>query len=183
MRHPPVVLAFLMQQEGWSLNQAYHAVQQRRPQIQPNAGFWKQLQAWQDHLSGLTTKPARFTELNSPLVASHMWFVTCRDLDGLSDQRNCWEWLRQAEKDSLTIRHVDALEKCVQFVLSRSSLRIDWEWLRCVCEQLDENNSDPNFSAIDKALEILRNQSSIHDGTTVGQTQIDQACRFLIQGM
>jgi len=42
-RSPTVVIAHLMQQEGWDMEKALRFVQQRRPKVQPNAGFMEQL--------------------------------------------------------------------------------------------------------------------------------------------
>lgn len=44
-RSPTVVIAHLMREEGWAADRALRFIQERRPSVQPNAGFMEQLRA------------------------------------------------------------------------------------------------------------------------------------------
>ncbi|XP_071760202.1 dual specificity protein phosphatase 14-like [Centroberyx gerrardi] len=51
-RSPALVMAYLMRYEGVTLRQAYERVLEKRPYIRPNAGFWRQLMAYERTLLG-----------------------------------------------------------------------------------------------------------------------------------
>ncbi|XP_056139331.1 dual specificity protein phosphatase 14 [Lampris incognitus] len=51
-RSPALVLAYLMKCEGVSLRQAHELVMEKRSFIRPNAGFWRQLMAYERSLFG-----------------------------------------------------------------------------------------------------------------------------------
>ncbi|KAL7863471.1 hypothetical protein SRHO_G00124550 [Serrasalmus rhombeus] len=50
-RSASTVIAFLMKQQGWSLDYALNHVRERRPIVQPNEGFLRQLQTYSGILS------------------------------------------------------------------------------------------------------------------------------------
>ena len=45
-RSASTVIAFVMKQQGWSLDHALNHVRERRPIVQPNEGFLRQLQTY-----------------------------------------------------------------------------------------------------------------------------------------
>ncbi|XP_064390141.1 dual specificity protein phosphatase 13A-like [Halichondria panicea] len=55
-RSATVVIAYLMQLRGWSLETAGTHVSQKRPKVYPNLGFMKQLELHQTKLSGTIGK-------------------------------------------------------------------------------------------------------------------------------
>lgn len=54
-RSATIVLAYLMKKNDWSLKQAYSYVKDKRKQINPNIGFWKQLEKLEIGLRGSST--------------------------------------------------------------------------------------------------------------------------------
>ncbi|KAF7657593.1 hypothetical protein LDENG_00024830 [Lucifuga dentata] len=54
-RSPALVMAYLMRCEGMTLRQAHELVLEQRPYIRPNAGFWRQLLAYERTLLGRNT--------------------------------------------------------------------------------------------------------------------------------
>lgn len=51
-RSATIVLAYLMKKNGWSLKQTYVYVKDKRKQIHPNIGFWRQLEKLEIALRG-----------------------------------------------------------------------------------------------------------------------------------
>lgn len=54
-RSPALVMAYLMRYRGVTLRQAHHWVQESRPYIRLNAGFWEQLLQYEKRLYGRNT--------------------------------------------------------------------------------------------------------------------------------
>jgi hypothetical protein len=50
--HDYFIYVFFFQQNRWPLKECFQYVQQRRKEIAPNRGFWKQLQALEMQLLG-----------------------------------------------------------------------------------------------------------------------------------
>ncbi|TRY85511.1 hypothetical protein DNTS_011963 [Danionella cerebrum] len=55
-RSASTVVAFLMKQQGWTLDQSLNHVRERRPIVQPNDGFLKQLQTYSGILNARKSK-------------------------------------------------------------------------------------------------------------------------------
>lgn len=65
-RSPALVMAYLMRYKGTTLREAHRWVQDCRPYVRPNAGFWHQLLRYEKKLYGKNTvKVAPCLELNS----------------------------------------------------------------------------------------------------------------------
>ncbi|KAJ8406168.1 hypothetical protein AAFF_G00303990 [Aldrovandia affinis] len=54
-RSPALVMAYLMRYRGTTLREAYRWVQDSRPYIRPNSGFWRQLLDYEKKLYGKNT--------------------------------------------------------------------------------------------------------------------------------
>ncbi|XP_053361310.1 protein phosphatase Slingshot homolog 3 isoform X1 [Clarias gariepinus] len=72
-RSASTVIAFLMKQQGWTLEEALNHVRERRPIVQPNDGFLRQLQTYSGILnaskqrhSSLWKRKSRAETLNKP---------------------------------------------------------------------------------------------------------------------
>lgn len=55
-RSASTVLAYLMKAKGWSLTEAFDTIKARRPVVQPNEGFWAQLQVYEGMLRAFNTQ-------------------------------------------------------------------------------------------------------------------------------
>jgi len=51
-RSATIVIAFLMFSRKWTVETAFHFLKERRPVINPNKGFWKQLSEFEGRLFG-----------------------------------------------------------------------------------------------------------------------------------
>ncbi|XP_063076290.1 dual specificity protein phosphatase 18 [Engraulis encrasicolus] len=75
-RSPTLVIAYLMKHKGLTLRQAHGQVQESRPGIRLNAGFWEQLLEYEKRLYGKNTVKVATTPLEpiasskSPLLGS-----------------------------------------------------------------------------------------------------------------
>ncbi|KAG5847701.1 hypothetical protein ANANG_G00128980 [Anguilla anguilla] len=54
-RSPALVMAYLMRYKGTTLREAHRWVQDSRPYVRPNAGFWRQLLDYEKQLYGKNT--------------------------------------------------------------------------------------------------------------------------------
>mmetsp|Transcript_6129 Transcript_6129/g.14768 ORF Transcript_6129/g.14768 Transcript_6129/m.14768 type:complete len:360 (+) Transcript_6129:309-1388(+) len=54
-RSSTIVLAYFMHSKHWTLKDAYEFTKANRPQIRPNPGFWRQLEAFEKSLFGVST--------------------------------------------------------------------------------------------------------------------------------
>lgn len=67
-RSPALVMAYLMRYRGVTLRQAHHWVQESRPYIRLNAGFWEQLLQYERRLFGKNTVRVMPAEDPAPLA-------------------------------------------------------------------------------------------------------------------
>ncbi|CAJ0921664.1 unnamed protein product, partial [Mesorhabditis belari] len=54
-RSAALCLAYLVKGEGFTLKDAYHHLNQRRPIVSPNVGFWRQLIDYEKEAKGDST--------------------------------------------------------------------------------------------------------------------------------
>ncbi|XP_035527141.1 dual specificity protein phosphatase 18 [Morone saxatilis] len=67
-RSPALVMAYLMRYRGVTLRQAHHWVQESRPYVRLNAGFWDQLLQYERRLYGKNTVRVAAVEEAPPLT-------------------------------------------------------------------------------------------------------------------
>jgi dual specificity phosphatase 12 len=155
-RSASVVLAYFMRFHQMTRDQAYVEVKRRRPKINPNPGFWKQLEAFEallqskpvdnDDETDLSTRPFD-TEWAKQCQAS---FATCRELPDAMQKEESWKRLAliSNEKDLSQI-----LVASLDFIWGRGLLEVDLEWLAYICQLLssqleDERSMPPKELAI-----------------------------------
>lgn len=155
-RSASVVIAYYMRFHQMTRDQAYVEVKRRRPKINPNPGFWKQLETFEallqskpvdtDDETGFSTK-SFYTKWATQCQAS---FATCRELPDAMQKEESWKRLEliSNEKDLSQILFV-----CLDFIWGRGLLEVDLEWLAYLCQLLssqieDECSMPPNDLAI-----------------------------------
>uniref|UniRef100_A0A8C1PI66 protein-serine/threonine phosphatase n=1 Tax=Cyprinus carpio TaxID=7962 RepID=A0A8C1PI66_CYPCA len=87
-RSASTVIAYLMKQQGWTLDQALNHVRERRPIVQPNEGFLKQLHTY----SGILNASVHFSVMSTELNSKHC-IVPC------SKQRHSALWRRKSKSE------------------------------------------------------------------------------------
>ena len=191
-RSATVVLAFVLLHHRprlTTLQQAYEMIQAQRPKIQPNTGFWKQLQVWETMSQDddgwrrpLISTGSDILSTKSPLLASSAWFATCRDL-GPAHEQKWWQCMAAALAQSTKEINGFWME-CLDLVWDRGVLTIDLEWFRNACEQLetDHQKSNPDGGCLlDCTLEVIMDRHSefcVRHGVTTRQR--NQACRIFL---
>jgi hypothetical protein len=145
-RSSSVVMAYLIRFHGMSRDDAYLAVKKRRPKVNPNQGFWKQLQTFEAQLTAEPDfkPPLRQIRGEAELDAqrrliqeSYLLYTTCRDMESGITESNCFQWLfpSPSNKD-IDPYYKRYLSLCVDLVWAHGVLTIDVEWLVFCCQQL-----------------------------------------------
>ena len=184
-RSATVVLAYLMHRCRIPLKQAHNLVQQRRSQIQPNKGFWKQLRTFERYLKtgdSLSRCMSSEGSHDRALHESIVCFVTCRDIPEHMENYKCWKWL-EAYSDP---QHNEILLRCLNLICSRGAPNCDVEWFRCLCERLEERQTNPCEDApLDRAIAILMGPTSdfaAQPNYLIHRCQFDRIIRCLLNG-
>lgn len=162
-RSATIVMAFLMRYHNVTRDEAFVWVKRKRPKINPNDGFWKQLGAFEielrtskDPLPRRDFGQQRLLENNNSathqqLHISLISFSTCRDVPELLDKVDCWSWLRNRERD-------EVLNAALDFVWGRGLGDNDLQWFSCVCDHIIERQGDE--SSVHRAFAILEDPNS-----------------------
>jgi len=163
-RSSSVVMAYLMRFHGMSRDDAYLAVKKRRPKVNPNQGFWKQLELFEAQIAAKSGVEKhllddRLNEDEVELVCDerkmirecYLLYVACRDMmgNGATDS-NCFRWLlppsSSTESSSSRAHYTQCLAMCVELVWTHCVLAIDVEWLVFCCQEVwrrQESGLDP----------------------------------------
>lgn len=75
-RSPALVMAYLMKHKGLTLRQAHGRVQENRPGVRLNAGFWEQLLDYERRLYGKNTVRVA-APLEPPMLPKRTWSLSC----------------------------------------------------------------------------------------------------------
>ncbi|XP_036410619.1 dual specificity protein phosphatase 18 [Megalops cyprinoides] len=70
-RSPALVMAYLMRYKGVTLREAHHWVQDSRPSVRPNAGFWRQLLDYEKKLYGKNTVKVELVDYEDKLYGKN----------------------------------------------------------------------------------------------------------------
>ncbi|KAK1804281.1 hypothetical protein P4O66_020014 [Electrophorus voltai] len=90
-RSASTVMAFLMKQQGWGLDHALNYVRERRPIVQPNDSFFRQLQIYSGILSARSKSVAVIT-VSACFSVGGKWLQQVIDYNG-SDASQCYSGL------------------------------------------------------------------------------------------
>jgi len=176
-RSATVVLAYLVRYHGMSRDEAYLAVRKRRPMVNPNPGFWKQLEAFETYCRNKNSKnvvsdsPGQFEFDTEWATRSNALFATCRELPGVVEKAECFRQLSYAE-------NLDAvLFVALDFIWGRGLLDVDVDWLACICRILDKTSA--KVHAANRVKAMLTSDESKFNLIWAGEIYEDQIERVL----
>ena len=169
-RSATVVLAYLIQYQHMSLNDAYRHVKQRRPSIAPNSGFWAQLQVWEQQCSSnqnvviANCVPSQNTVNCEWASLSVALFTTFRQVQEMDDyQELCFSAALDTPLDTVLLVALD-------YVWGQGGSRFAVEWLVRLCEYLSSARTTTTMSNIyDHVLAILEDPQSTFCEQWVGE--------------
>jgi protein-tyrosine phosphatase len=181
-RSASVVLAYYMRFHHMTRDQAYVEVKRRRPKINPNPGFWKQLETFEAQLQSKPVDNDDETDLSTKYFDTE-WaihcqasFGTCRELPDAMQKEESWKRLEliSNEKDLSQILFV-----CLDFIWGRGLREVDLEWLAYLCQLLssqieDECSMPPN----ELALAMVTNPDSEFTNMWSGEIYDPQVQQF-----
>lgn len=122
--------------------------------VNPNEGFWKQLEAYETILN--TEKSKSTTGGNTTIATStdeesmKQWarrtqalFATCREIPQVLQTHNCWRLVEsiQGESSSSSPITIKLLSICLDYVWGRGVRDEDIDWLLFVCDQFPPHDA------------------------------------------
>jgi hypothetical protein len=120
--------------------------------INPNDGFWNQLESFEQCLLGDSRESSGSEILATDEDSLRLWtqqtqalFATCAAIPQVLEAEDCWKLLDHVSKDNPLARKL--LTLCLDFVWGRGVNDGDIEWLLFVCRQ---------FPSKDFPITILR---------------------------
>jgi hypothetical protein len=144
-RSATVVIAYLMRYHNMPIDEAYGVCKTRRHKVNPNQGFWKQLQEYGTKLNmerrDITTgcengAPGTLLgELKDLVLQSNAIFATCRELSIRQMCNNThFSGIFTRLKSAEQMKQI--LNVCIDFVWGRGILDVDIDWMIFICRHL-----------------------------------------------
>jgi hypothetical protein len=137
-RSATVVLAYLMRYHNMTRDEAYIHVKRKRP-INPNEGFWRQLEVYESQLAQKGAETEATTK-DSPVdnawaKVSSGTFLLCRDaLSGTVITDHCFALIEKGKKVDTS----EVLFVCLDYIWGRGIILAEVEWLAAACAVLEE---------------------------------------------
>lgn len=180
-RSATVVIAYLIRYLEMTRDEAYVEVKKRRPQINPNPGFWRQLQSFESLCRGQipAIEPSSSTAQDmfdmEWATSSNALFATCRELPGVVEEADCFRNLS-------SVKNYDrVLFVALDFVWGRGVLHVDIDWLACVCRLLDGTHTmEGNKSAAEAVNAMLTSHDSEFTNIWSGEVYNHEIKRVLL---
>ena len=133
-RSATVAIAYLMKYHSFSRDAAYQYVKERRPLINPNPGFWSQLQLFQARLKSNTSNAEELQYNKSWAQKSLANFQT---IGHICDDAECFsEISSNTDIEQLLFVATD-------FVFGRGISDTDLPWFRSLCKTCKRFYNDP----------------------------------------
>jgi hypothetical protein len=150
-RSTTIVMAYLMRYHNMTRDQAYVHCKTKRPMVNPNEGFWRQLEDYETKLVSVFKTQASSMQLVSSKekkwafdaaweIQSHALYTTCREIPKVMEQDDCWKRLERIQTPNEMSR---ILFVCLDFVWGRGIKNVDLDWLVEVCRYLPHCPSSP----------------------------------------
>jgi hypothetical protein len=172
-RSATVVIAYLMRYHNMTRDEAYIHVKSRRP-INPNEGFWRQLEVYE---SQLAQKDVETEATTKDSLVDSVWakessatFLLCRDT--LSDAvitDHCFARIIKGKK----VNTSEVLFVCLDYIWGRGIILAEVEWLAAACTVLKE---ECDYVALVKCM--LTTKSKFTD-QWVGEVSLEQVERVI----
>mmetsp|Transcript_10686 Transcript_10686/g.18793 ORF Transcript_10686/g.18793 Transcript_10686/m.18793 type:complete len:319 (+) Transcript_10686:181-1137(+) len=139
-RSATVIIAYLMKYRSMSRIEAYSHVKQRRPMVNPNPGFWKQLELYGQRLE--RDKGGNSAKIPTQTVFDREWaeqsLATYQTIGHIVD--NPVELLHEISNDC---DMAAIMFLVVDFVFGRGVLEADLPWLTAICASFRSLGVDP----------------------------------------
>lgn len=162
-RSATVAIAYLIRYHGLTRDEAYTHVKRMRPQINPNRGFWNQLQTFEKRLtrnepqSDVLCHPSGvLNTCGSNGVMDIEWckvsnaiYSTCREIESEEvlwtqmDPRGKLDNVLRSKEKTTDLNRVLVL--LLDYTWGRGVLTIDVEWLVFVCHRIDQTQHEQNL--------------------------------------
>ena len=153
-RSATIVIAYLMEYLKYSLEEAYVMTKSRRPQANPNEGFWRQLQAYEKELSDPTITPhiVSLENMENWLQLSFIKFCSCNG----KDDSTCFSSLENCRDESLW-------NKCLRHGLDLALGKgLDEVCLNWYCALCDTYNNAYNYNRPVQPASIVNVSTQSH---------------------
>ena len=148
-RSASLVMAFLIQHRGMTRDQAYILTKQKRPVVNPNPGFWRQLGQFEISSRQVTKEPLPLSFDGGWCRQSMASFSMLGSQQDSSTAANALRIIFPIGEDPSWNRHT-ALAAGLDFVLSRGLAPSDIDWLRALCCACDNKIGDDEIRAAKK---------------------------------
>uniref|UniRef100_A0A7S3DMM3 Protein-serine/threonine phosphatase n=1 Tax=Entomoneis paludosa TaxID=265537 RepID=A0A7S3DMM3_9STRA len=162
-RSTSIVLAYLVEYEGMTLEEAFVHVKKRRPHVQPNNGFWAQLLSYEKQCQQARQQKNANSDDEEVVVSSLVlsqqqqsndvstidkeWaqkssalYGACRDME-LPEEAfidGCFGQLAQLQHPVTDIERNAILNVALDYIWGRGVLEVEVDWLALVCRALDQ---------------------------------------------
>jgi len=175
-RSATVAIAYSIRYHGLTRDEAYSHVKRMRPQINPNRGFWNQLQTFEERLrlssneelqigglchSGPNTDGSNAVD-SEWCKAANAIYSTCREIESEErlwtqmDPRGKLDDVLRSQKKTTDLNRVLVL--LLDYTWSRGVLTIDVEWLVFVCHRMDQEQQQQT-----QTLDVNETLPSVQD--------------------
>jgi hypothetical protein len=173
-RSASVVMAYLMRFHGMTRDEAYVTCKSKRKMVNPNEGFWRQLEQYEANL--LVLKQQRRDAVESKVkntattehfdstwaLHSNALYSTCREIpETILPKEASWQRLANLQTRE-EVAHV--LFVCLDFLWGRGILDVDLDWLICVCRYIP-----PTQEPFQQVKAMLRDPESEFSQTWSGE--------------
>lgn len=200
-RSASVVVAYLIRFQQLTRDEAYVHVKKRRPAINPNPGFWKQLQKFEERwyrgdgavedstavsYQSDVGKPEDNKEMDFEwCFASCILFSTLKDLPHLLKDTDSFHILTTHAISLPQMKHYASV--WLDYVWGRGLIVSDLEWLSHCCEMVDVNVSSQTHqlpSMKEVVISVLQDEDSDFGSSWSGEiytSQIQKVVGILTQ--
>jgi hypothetical protein len=157
-RSASVVIAYLMRYHGMSLEEAYVLAKTRRPLVNPNPGFWKQLQEFEKR-STQEANASRFETFDEAWAKQ-----SCATFTSTSSAECTFEKLRiRGDVDTAMVESI--LTCALDHVFGHGVKQSDVGWLVALSEALPNGSTDSALRLLDRSSSFMENWNcDVSDG-------------------
>jgi hypothetical protein len=136
-----------------SRDEAYQYVKERRPQIEPNHGFWQQLEVFEHRLAAISESDKSNKAFDEKILLDKTWvqqsivkYQTIRHI--LDDEAELFP-----EIDVITTDPLCVLSTSLDYIFGRGVLEADLQWFSVLCRVVQRLMKDCDVTiAVDLIL-------------------------------
>ncbi len=140
-RSATVVIAYLMKYRSMSREEAYNHIKERRPQVNPNAGFWRQLQLYGKRLGQNEDSKKSFLMNEETPFDKHWAETSLASFHTIGHIANSTIELFPEFNSACDFEKI--IFAALDFVFGRGVLESDLNWLGALCDALRSLGVNP----------------------------------------